>query len=703
MNDDLSQPLMEEELSYVNMSKFDEEVGHTIHVPLDYEPNSRKSSLHLNPRNHASLSNYNKIKPATLTFQDLTVSVTTSDKKQKKILNNISGFVKKGNVLCILGPSGCGKTTLLNTLCGIQQPTSGTIWYNGKQKHSSKTSKLFSSDQMGYDGNAAYIAQNVVLLSSLTVTESLKYATKLKYLPFKKNSNKSDKEIDEFINETIDYLGLNNCRSTLVGSSSLMNKSSTSSSSGQISGGQKKRLAIGIELMSQPTLLFMDEVTSGLDATSAYQVFGIINRLSQLGHSIIITLHQPSSRLFGMMKEFGYYMMILQTGRTMYFGKAIDSVQYFQTIIGYKLPSEMNPIDYYLDIVNDDYIRKKNQTSRSSQKNSLHIQNKSDLTKTMMSSLEIHNKYQQHLKGKILKDIEKINTLALKEAELDINSKYNERINGFVLLWKQCMILIKRNFRNDTRNIGTYWIRIIMYILLCFCIGSMYFKIGTSQTNEHDRVSILFFIVTFLTFLSIAGIPSFLELRDLYIRERLNNHYNALSYSIANFISSIPWIIIIALVVSIILYFMIESHGIADFNYFIIFFLNIFMTAMVAEAMVVTVSAISGGQFMIAFAVAGGLMALYIALCGFFLLPSNIPWYWIWVHYGFSFHTYSFQIFMYNDFNNFNRGEINGNWVLGLYDMDNINIKYNFIILISMMFFYRILFFLLLRFFVRAA
>ena len=549
---------------------------------------------------------------------------------------------------------------------------------------------------MGYNGNAAYIAQNVVLLSSLTVKESLKYAAKLKHMPLKKNQHKSSKEMDEFINDTIEYLGLQNCKDTLVGSSGLMNKSS-GSKSGQISGGQKKRLGIGIELMSQPTLLFMDEVTSGLDATSAYQVFGIINRLSQLGHSIIITLHQPSSRLFGMMKEFGYFMMILQTGRTMYFGKALDSVDYFANTIGCKLPKFMNPIDYYLDIVNDDYIRKRNKSAKHKS-----IQT-TQPEQQMLSSLDIHQKYTEALETNVLQEIESINSLALAESEYNDYPKSNLRINECSLFLKQCGILISRNFRNDTRNIGTYWIRIIMYILLCTCIGSMFYKLGTSLDDQHNRVSILFFIVTFLTFLSIAGIPSFLEQRSLYIRERLNNHYNPLAYSVANFVSSLPWMLLIALVVSTILFFMIQDHGINDTEYFFVFFMNIFVTVMVAESMIVCVSAMSGGQFMIAFAISGGLMALYIALCGFFLLPKNIPWYWIWVHYALSFHTYSFQIFMFNDFHNFNQGEIDGNAVLDAYDIGDVDMKYNFAVLIAMMLLYRLLFYVLLRFVVRAA
>ena len=311
--------------------------------------------------------------------------------------------------------------------------------------NASKTSKFLSSDLMGYGGNAAYIAQDVVLLSSLTVTETLQFACKLKFLPFKKNQNLSKDEMDTFISKTIDYLGLSNCKDTLVGGSSLMNKSG-GSKGGQISGGQKKRLAIGLELMSQPSLLFMDEVTSGLDATSAYQVFGIIHRLSQLGHSIIITVHQPSSRLFTMMREYGYFMMILQRGRTMYFGKAMDSMSYFEDTLNVRLPERVNPIDYYLDIVNDDFT--KSVQSEESQG---------------MSSLEIHSKFRDHLQAQILEDIEDINRAAQRESVgRDLKM---ERIGGLHLLLKQTLILIHRNFRNDTRNIATYWIRVVMYCI----------------------------------------------------------------------------------------------------------------------------------------------------------------------------------------------------------------------------------------------
>ena len=196
-----------------------------------------------------------------------------------------------------------------------------------------------------------------------------------------------------------------------------------------------------------------------------------------------------------MMKDFGYYMMILQDGRTMYFGQAIDSIDYFEKIIGYKLPNQMNPIDYYLDIVNDDYM--------------------SHCDETLLSSLQIHQKYQQSLEPKVLQEIDTINDQSQQEAALHADVHYNDRINQFSLFFKQCYILTQRNFNNDRRNAGAYWVRIIMYVILCVCIGSMYYKIGTDEKALSDRVSVLFFVVTFWTFLSIAAIPSFLELRSL--------------------------------------------------------------------------------------------------------------------------------------------------------------------------------------------
>lgn len=147
---------------------------------------------------------------------------------------------------------------------------------------------------MGYNGNAAYIGQEDLLCGSLTVRESLLYAAKLKRSSssssyYEENSINHDTLVDSTIND----LGLGSCKDTLIGNIFIKG----------ISGGQKRRVSIGIELMGKPKILFMDEITSGLDSTSSYKIVNLINLLSQKGHTIIMTIHQPSSRIFDMMSK----------------------------------------------------------------------------------------------------------------------------------------------------------------------------------------------------------------------------------------------------------------------------------------------------------------------------------------------------------------------------------------------------------------
>lgn len=220
-----------------------------------------------------------------LTWKNLTYSVKDKHNKgqTKTLLSDISGYVEPGKVLCIMGPSGCGKTTLLQVLGGLRTAQSGDIFYRGEPKRATKV----SDDIMGYDGNAAYIAQEDVLYGSLTCREVLYYAAKLK------TEGKSNEEINGLVNYTLGYLGLESCANTLIGNPYIKG----------VSGGQKRRVSIGIELMGQPNFLFMDEITSGLDSTSTYKLMNVVALLAQKGHTIVMTLHQPSSRVVEMMSQ----------------------------------------------------------------------------------------------------------------------------------------------------------------------------------------------------------------------------------------------------------------------------------------------------------------------------------------------------------------------------------------------------------------
>lgn len=358
-------------------------------------------------------------------------------------------------------------------------------------------------------------------------------------------------------------------------------------------------------------------------------------------------------------------MLVLESGRTMYFGKVADLPDYMEEKLGFEIPKYSNPCDFILDKVNCDF------------------------QESTKDADTLYDYFRENVTDEVMQQIETINN---QESEVEIDAKSTK--NLFYQIW----VLLCKNWRNHLRNYAIYWVRIAMYSMLCICLGTLYWDIGTSSEDKQDRISILFFVAAFLTFMSISGMPAFCEERGIYLRERANNHYSTLAYSVANFLSSLPWIFLISLISSALIHGMIQSRS--GWDKFAIYLFNLFMALLVAESIMVMISAISS-IFMVGLAVGAGVLGLFMIVCGFFLLPSNIPAGWKWVHYAISFHTYSFRVFMYNEFHDFNEGEIDGNAVLELYEMEDADIGFCFGILAIMMVVYRIVFYMLLRFFVR--
>ncbi len=197
-------------------------------------------------------------KTATLSWKEMTVTVTDAKRKSKRILDNVAGYVEPRTMLAIMGASGCGKSTLLDSLAG-RLPRSaalaGTVRLNG---HITKISY----------GKAAYVTQDDVLLGALTVRETLMSSAMLR-LPLSTPRATKQAIVDDLIQE----LGLTAAANTLVGNYIVRG----------VSGGQRRRVSIGCELVTSPALIFLDEPTSGLDAAAAYHCMKVVKRLTEGG------------------------------------------------------------------------------------------------------------------------------------------------------------------------------------------------------------------------------------------------------------------------------------------------------------------------------------------------------------------------------------------------------------------------------------
>lgn len=221
-----------------------------------------------------------------------------------KGLENINLQEISGKMVAIMGNSGSGKTTLLNVLSGMENPTNGEVNINTINVH---------SDKEKIKGVIGYIPQDDLLIEELTVYENLFYSTMLVF------RDHTTLQITEKVDKMLSSLGLHHIRNLKVGNP--MNK--------KISGGQRKRLNIGLELIREPSVLFVDEPTSGLSSRDSENVMELLRELTVRGKLIFVVIHQPSSEIF---KMFDKVVILDDGGVQIYYGNPVEASIYFKKI-----------------------------------------------------------------------------------------------------------------------------------------------------------------------------------------------------------------------------------------------------------------------------------------------------------------------------------------------------------------------------------
>ncbi len=228
-----------------------------------------------------------------------------------KFKNGITGLHKlsftenEGKLIGIMGGSGAGKSTLLNILNGNNAPSAGEVLINGHNLHKEKKE---------LEGVIGYIPQDDLLIEELTVYQNLFYNSKLCF------SDSSDEQIDVLVMDMLNELGLSEAKDLQVGNPL----------SQTISGGQRKRLNIALELIRQPSILFVDEPTSGLSSRDSENIMDLLKELALKSKLVFVVIHQPSSDIFKMFDK----LLILDTGGyPIYNGNPVEAVIYFKTLI----------------------------------------------------------------------------------------------------------------------------------------------------------------------------------------------------------------------------------------------------------------------------------------------------------------------------------------------------------------------------------
>jgi len=226
-------------------------------------------------------------------------------KNGKLGIQNVSIAEEGGKLIGLMGASGSGKSTLLNVLNGTEAPSSGRVFINGVNVHTEKYK---------IEGVIGYVPQDDLLIEELSVFQNLYYAAKLSFGDYTK------RQLTKLVHNVLMNLGLLETAQLKVGSP--MEKT--------ISGGQRKRLNIGLELLREPAVLYVDEPTSGLSSRDSENIMDLLKELSLRGKMVFVVIHQPSSEIY---KMFDSLLILDKGGHQIYYGNPVEAVVYFKNVM----------------------------------------------------------------------------------------------------------------------------------------------------------------------------------------------------------------------------------------------------------------------------------------------------------------------------------------------------------------------------------
>ncbi|XP_065544847.1 broad substrate specificity ATP-binding cassette transporter ABCG2 isoform X2 [Lathamus discolor] len=469
----------------------------------------------------------------------------------KEVLRDVNGIMRPG-LNAILGPTGSGKTSLLDILAARKNPEglSGDILING------------APQPANFKCTSGYVVQDDVVMGTLTVRENLKFSAALR-LP------KSVKECEknERVNQIINELGLSKVADSKVG---------TQFTRG-VSGGERKRTSIGMELIIDPDILFLDEPTTGLDASTANVVLLLLKRMAKQGKTIIFSIHQPRYSIFRLFDN----LTLLAAGRVLYHGPTQHAMEYFQSI-GYECEPYNNPADFLMDIINGDFtavaLSKINETATES------TEEHTGYGKTLAEKLAeeyFNSAYYQETKA-VLESISSGNKNKTKAVFQRITYA-----NSFL---HQLKWVSKRTFKNLVGNPQASIAQLCVTAFLGLVIGAIFFGLKEDSTGLQNRVGAMFFLTTNQCFSSISAIELFVVEKKIFIHEYISGYYRISAYFISKLMADlIPMRTIPSIIFSCIIYFMLGLKPTVEAFFTMLF--TLMMVSYTATSMALAIAA----------------------------------------------------------------------------------------------------------------
>ncbi|KAG8388362.1 hypothetical protein BUALT_Bualt02G0118100 [Buddleja alternifolia] len=493
----------------------------------------------------------------------------TEDKLQ--LLCEVTGAFRPGVLTALMGVSGAGKTTLMDVLAG--RKTGGYI--EGDIRISG-----FPKNQETFARISGYCEQNDIHSPQVTVRESLIYSA---FLRLPKEVTKEQKMA--FVDEVMDLVELENLKDAIVGISGVTG----------LSTEQRKRLTIAVELVANPSIIFMDEPTSGLDARAAAIVMRTVRNTVDTGRTVVCTIHQPSIDIF---EAFDELLLMKRGGQVIYAGPlgqhSQKIIEYFEAIPGVpKIKEKYNPATWMLEA-----------SSVAAE------------ARLGIDFAEYHKTTTLHQRNKAL--VKELSVPAPGAKDLYFDTEFSQPVWGQFksCLWKQWWTY----WRSPDYNLVRYFFTLACALL----VGTVFWRVGTKKNSDTDLLTIIGAMYASVLFVGINNCSTVQPVvaieRTVFYRERAAGMYSALPYAMAQVIVEIPYVLIQTTYYTLIVYAMVSFEWTAA-KFFWFYFVNFFSFLYFTYYGMMTVSITPNHQVAAIFAAA--FYALFNLFSGFFIPRPN--------------------------------------------------------------------------------
>lgn len=533
----------------------------------------------------------------TVVVKDVTYTVINSQNKKEtlSLLKGVGGYLLPGEMSALMGPSGSGKTTLLDLLAGRKTvgQMEGQIAFAGH-----KATPQFLRRFTGY------VEQFDTLLGILTVEEMLMYTAELKRPITQSHSHKK-----AAVDELIDLLALDGCRNVLIGSS--MTKG--------ISGGQAKRVNIGIALVTNPRVLFLDEPTSGLDSYTSNEVMSVVKQLASNGITVCATIHSPSPYCFKLFDR----LMLLLRGQVVYFGaNGKQAVEFFHqscpALPGLK--EGENEAEWIVDLtVQADRQGRSGDFAAAYESSEFKSAADSDIARLLAKAEDLDD---------------------ATKADLAVR---RETVTPF---WWALKTLFKYRTLKNYKSPDYLGPRVADKLIFSLIIFTLYWKVGknTDPDNITNIAAVLFMWVTLPAFGAASYVPAIVLERSLFVRERNDGLYRVITYLVAKILEEVFIALLSSIAFANLVFWTLQLQG-----SFAIFWLIYYTTLSTGIVLAYFIAALSPNMD-----VANAALPTYVVsllfFAGFLIRFDAIPKYWQWYSY-IDFLKYAWGALMKNQFN----------------------------------------------------